>query len=217
MPIFYTESLSSDYSLAVAHNTESVNFFEKEMEHTELVEQIKALRDNRKVEILSSHKVISELMDRPKTIQFEKDDYNKPQLINSDLQMSISHSGDHVAGIISKYDAGIDIQREVPKIHRIQNKFLSDQELSFIVDDCSTEMLHVMWGAKESMYKAYGKKNVTFKTELIINPFKYNPRGMQLSGSVQKNDYNERFTIYARKIGDFHLVFAICNTEQLQA
>lgn len=209
MPIIYTESEEKKFKLAVSKNVESIDHFEDRFKNHALVKQISNLNEKRRIEILSTQLLVASLIENSQQIPFTKNEMNKPELIESSDHMSISHSYDYSAAIVSTYDTGIDIQKEVSKIERIKHKFLSDAEIDFIDEHFSREMMHVMWGAKESMYKAYGKKKVTFKTELIINPFKYKSEGFQFTGRVYKNDYHENFEIFARKIEDFYLVFAI--------
>ena len=96
------------------------------------------------------------------------DSQGKPYL-NTQKGISISHSNKLVAICISnEIDFGIDVQYETNKILNIQNKFLSYNEKKNLGDNNSLESLIKLWSAKESIYKALGKKGISFSNDLEI-------------------------------------------------
>ncbi len=57
-------------------------------------------------------------------------DTRKPYLPGEQYHFSISHCGDYAAAIVSKNNrVGIDIEIPVPKIERVKNKFLNEEEM----------------------------------------------------------------------------------------
>lgn len=57
-------------------------------------------------------------------------DTRKPYLPNEQYHFSISHCGDYAAAIVSKNSrVGIDIEIPVPKIEKVKNKFLNEEEM----------------------------------------------------------------------------------------
>lgn len=140
-----------------------------------------------------------------------KDEYGKPYLLNSDQKISISHSGEYAAVIISKLDSGIDIQMIVPKISRIAPKFIEDEAWNYIPDEDNIFYLHAIWGAKECMYKAYGRRKLDFRRDMKIMPFVFEATGFYFEGIVQKDNYFKRFTLFCRQIDQLILVYAIEN------
>lgn len=133
----------------------------------------------------------------------------KPFLGNSQLKISVSHSDKFVALIINKKEeTGIDIEKISNKPFRIKNKFLSSNELLDITDLDTLEKLHVYWGAKESLYKVYGEKEIIFKEDLFISPFKYFNNG-EITGSIKKNNLQRSYLLKYKKIQDYLLVFVI--------
>ena len=96
------------------------------------------------------------------------DSQGKPYL-NTQKGISISHSNKLVAICISnEIDFGIDVQYKTNKILNIQNKFLSYNEKKNLGDTPSLESLIKLWSAKESIYKALGKKGISFSNDLEI-------------------------------------------------
>jgi phosphopantetheinyl transferase (holo-ACP synthase) len=86
--------------------------------------------------------------------------------------MSMSHTHEFTAIITAPFLVGIDIQIKVDKIARLAKKFLTTEELEQVNLSASPiEHLHVYWGAKESLYKAYGRRALDFKSHLFIKSF----------------------------------------------
>ena len=96
-----------------------------------------------------------------------KDQYGKPFLDGSNQFISFSHSEDLVAVAVSDVPVGIDIQLGVEKIARISHKFVNSEEASFANRDLLTN-LHLIWGAKEAVFKAYGRKEVDFRKHMTF-------------------------------------------------
>jgi 4'-phosphopantetheinyl transferase len=96
------------------------------------------------------------------------DSLGKPHLDNGWF-ISISHSNEFVAlNLNKKSHCGIDIERISPKVERIKHKFLNPSDLKKVN---SLEHLTLYWGAKEALYKYYGKKEVLFIENLFIEEF----------------------------------------------
>ena len=102
-------------------------------------------------------------------LTIEYDSKGKPYL-NKQKGISISHSNEIVAIAISnEIDFGIDIQYKTHKVFKILNKFLSKNESKFLDKTNDLESLIKVWSAKESIYKALGKKGVSFSNDLEID------------------------------------------------
>ncbi len=138
------------------------------------------------------------------TTEIIYDDLGKPFLING-WNISISHSNDFAAIIINKTAyCGIDIEKITPKIERIKHKFLSPSDLKKI---STLEHLLLYWGAKEALYKLYGKKEVLFIENLFIKEFK---KGNNIFlGEIKMPDYQKEITMTWEKIEDFILVYTL--------
>ena len=115
------------------------------------------------------------------------------------------------AAIASLKPVGIDIQYIVPKITRIAPKFMNEVEVSNI-DKMDTslhlDVMHIIWGAKESLFKAYGKKSVDFKKHMTLHIKEWNGEAGNFSGQFNKADYRKNFRLQAMKILNHILVYA---------
>ncbi|HET6991203.1 MAG TPA: 4'-phosphopantetheinyl transferase superfamily protein, partial [Bacteroidia bacterium] len=96
------------------------------------------------------------------------DENGKPFPDLSTIQLSLSHSGKLIAIMIDEKHCGIDIETVRPKIEKIAPKFLSDKELLDCAREPVAERMHVYWCVKEALYKVYGRKNVSLKTDIFV-------------------------------------------------
>ncbi|WP_462264306.1 4'-phosphopantetheinyl transferase family protein [Mucilaginibacter sp.] len=123
-------------------------------------------------------------------IDCQVDVHGKPYLVNLPYHISLSHSFDYAAVMISKSrPVGIDIEQIKEKVERIAGKFLSPQELSFINTDERIAHLYACWCAKEAIYKCYGRKEVSFLDHIRLQPFDFTGQG-NLQAALQKEAVN---------------------------
>lgn len=112
-----------------------------------------------------------------KKAHIEYDSFHKPHLTGSSLHISISHSHGFLTMILSGKNTGIDLELVKPTIGRIRHKFMSAEEERSAGKEASYELLTLYWCVKESLYKYYGKKELTFKEHLIVEPFRLSSSG----------------------------------------
>lgn len=161
------------------------------------------ISDKRNIHWLSTRVLLRKMMNTNEYIDCQVDESGKPYLTNFPHFISISHSYDYAAVMVSENKAvGIDIELIKDKIERIANKFMSPKELEFINDKNKIEQLYVCWCAKEAIYKLHGKKNVSFIENIELYPFEFEGEGSFASklnvGSIQKDFkvYYEQFDGY---------------------
>ena len=108
----------------------------------------------------------------------EKDCHNNPYLIDIQGFISLSHTNEYAVAVVSlEEEVGIDIERISNKLSRVAHKFLSPSER--ILAGENLLRMCVYWCAKESLYKWYGKKNLSFKENIYIEPFEEKPTTLQ--------------------------------------
>ena len=99
------------------------------------------------------------------------DENGKPHL-NDDKFISITHSFNYAAIIISDGEVGIDIEKQRDKIIRIAHKFTPIEEYRTIAnDDALVRKLTIVWCAKESLYKSFAEKGVSFLQHIDVDNF----------------------------------------------
>jgi phosphopantetheinyl transferase len=217
MPLTHQFYLSPEICIAVWRITETPAYFLKRLPPQNAAEQdlLARMSPKSQAERLASRYLLQLLKDKDYT--FQKDGLGKPFLHNAlnikDFEISLSHSHGRVAVMYAPCLCGIDIQKEDPRLSKLQSKFLSESERAALNPQQELSDLQVYWGAKEALYKAYGERGVDFKTQLFVEPLRF-PAGRKLletRGYLQKNDKKQNYKIYYKKISKYYLVFVTLN------
>jgi len=81
--------------------------------------------------------------------------------------ISVSHSQNWVAVALSDFPIGIDLEIRSQKLLKTAPKFVCDSDCNLI--DCQDiGSVHLLWTAKESVYKLMGEKGLVFKEICLI-------------------------------------------------
>lgn len=134
------------------------------------------------------------------------DVFGKPHLTDGN-HISISHSYEFSTIIISNKKVGIDIEKEREKIIIIANKFNNNSEINKENQQDYIKKLTVIWGAKEAVYKIRNEKGISFKDNIIVNPFEI--KDNKTLAKLEINNTKQEFLIYFQKIEDYGLVWAL--------
>ena len=100
------------------------------------------------------------------------DEFGKP-FLKDGTHISITHSFFFSAIILSKKsEVGIDIEKQRDKIIKIAPKFTELEAYQHLANPLNlVKKLTMVWGAKESLYKIYGKKKIVFQKHIFIEDF----------------------------------------------
>lgn len=134
----------------------------------------------------------------------------KPHL-KDDKHISITHSYNFSAIIVSNKEVGIDIEKNRDKIKIIQDKFVNFERWFISEYDDYIEQLTVIWGGKESLYKIYPHGGLTFKNDIDIESFKI--ADGKTSGHIRTKDWDKFYDIYFEQLEGFTLVYALDNSK----
>ncbi|MEO9571141.1 MAG: 4'-phosphopantetheinyl transferase superfamily protein [Polaribacter sp.] len=139
------------------------------------------------------------------------DEFGKPHLKNG-KQISITHSFTFSGLIISddKQPVGIDIEMQRDKILKIAHKFTPIKEYNTIANhDALISKLTIVWGAKESLYKIYGKKKLRFLENIYIEDFKFSDK--KTTGEIRYNNETTSYKIQFLEFEGFTCTYAYDN------
>jgi len=100
----------------------------------------------------------------------------KPYIINSSQSISISHTKNYVAVMLSAHEQiGVDLEHRSERVRKIRHKFMHPHEENRLkqtsnpIDETIALLLH--WCAKEALFKAVPEDGVDFAQELRIREF----------------------------------------------
>lgn len=133
--------------------------------------------EEKRLQWLASRLLIRRIVNPAGQIIMEWDKRGKPIIINYDFEVTISHSHKMASVVVGDSVCGVDIERVDPKIERIARKFVRDDERAFLQLEYQSQMLTLIWGVKESLFKFIGGGGVDFKENLRILPFVYDRHG----------------------------------------
>ncbi len=173
------------------------------------MKQLDAIKGKKRLEWLAVRYLTHALTELDTRLPILKDDSGKPYLAHDGLHLSISHSGDLAAAMLAPLPVGIDIQRPVEKIERIAYKFLRPEEDASLHPDHRLLQLHVYWGAKDTLYKAYGRRELDFRAHIAITPFVFKPEGGIFTGRVEKEDFAAQYALRYELVEGYVLVYGI--------
>jgi len=134
------------------------------------------------------------------------DEVGKPHLKDG-RKISITHSFIFSAIILSTYEVGIDIEKQRSKILRIAHKFTPIEEYRTMAnDDAVVRKLTIVWGAKESLYKSFAEKGVSFLQHLYVEDFRLDETGT--GASVNYMGKSTNYDIWFIEFEGFTCVYA---------
>jgi len=210
MPMQFQQVLDSGIELGLWKIEESELWFMEQLMLSATEDAfIASIKGHRRLEWLAGRWAMHVLSGRAERGACLKDEFGKPYLENSDYDISISHSREYIAVMAGPKNVGVDIQKMVEKITRLAPKFLREVEMKNLNPDTAYEEMHVYWGAKECLYKAYGKKKLDFRAHIAIEPFVFDPKGGKLKGWVKKEKFYQEYWLKYLLVNDFILVYGM--------
>ena len=122
-----------------------------------------------------------------------KDPHGKPHLRGLTGHISLSHTPGWATAVWHQTrPVGIDVEPVRDQFTRVVPRVLSPAEIADA--NGQPDRLAVYWCAKEALYKRYGKRHLTLRHHLFVDPF---PTGATyLTGHVRLPDYQESLTMY---------------------
>lgn len=208
MPIAFNKNIGSDAQLALwkIEETEEQLLAGLQLKQHEL-DLISSFNNGKRLlHWLSTRMLLRTMLNTEEYIDCRFDEYGKPYLENLDYRISLSHSYDYAAVMVSKkYEVGVDVELIKHKIKAIKHKFLSDLELAQKQIGDNIDGLYVCWCAKEAIYKWQGKAGLSFKDHIHIHHFKLKNEGT-LTAAVQLPTGLKEVTVNYLKTPDGYMV-----------
>ncbi len=215
MALVYQKEIQDSATLAIWKIEESAEVLVAKLQ---LDEQEQAYFESlgqhmRQLHWLATRVLLRTLLQTEHYIDCKADAHGKPYLVNFPHRISLSHSYDYAAVMISETRAvGIDIELIKSKIEALAPKFLTDTERSFIDPEHAVAHLYSCWAAKEAVYKLQGKSGISFKEHIHLQPFAYAENGT-LRALLQSKEDTATLDVAFERFGSYVLAY-VCGEEE---
>ena len=138
-------------------------FFREQLDHATVNEITPLTSAQRRLQILASRYLLK-LAGREDKIIYHAN--GKPEIRSG--YISISHTGNMVAIYLSSKPAGLDIEQQLPRVLRIAERFLNENEKKrFGTSDI--EVITLIWSAKEALFKKHGGETIHFAANIEVH------------------------------------------------
>ena len=135
-------------------------------------DSVKLLADRKseihKKQFLAIRNILKEISVHNQNLKY--DEFGRP-FLTDDKNISITHSGNYAALIISDQKVGIDIEVVGDSILKITNKFLETELIYPQVLEKEAALIY--WNIKESVFKLVKNSGVDFKKNIIVLPLDF--------------------------------------------
>ena len=183
MPIFFQQDIDETTKLGIWKIEEQETFFLQKV-----VPQRNVSHPHKKLQHLAGRYLLKFLYPDFPIELIRIADTRKPFLEDEAYHFSISHCSDYAAVIVSKTErVGIDIELITPKVERIMNKFLNEEEKKMLDGEqvsksnkqlvVKNQQLTLMWCCKEAVYKWWSYGSVDFSEKIRLMPFQTKASG----------------------------------------
>ena len=136
------------------------------------------------------------------------DEFGKPHLKDG-KHISISHSSDFSAVLISDTLMGIDLEILKDKIVTIAPRFMDVNHLENLNKTDKIKKATVIWGIKESIFKIKNEKGISFPEHIFEDEFCFSDG--KCAAELHFNNTIEKFKIHFYKVEDYIFVCAFPN------
>jgi phosphopantetheinyl transferase len=144
------------------------------------------------------------------------DEFGKPHLKPQgcsikDLELSISHSHDFSAIVISEQKVGLDLEQLKNKILKIAPRFMDISHLENLSTEEKIKKATVIWGIKESIFKLKNEVGISFSDHISENKFTFEDK--ITTATLKFNNKEEKFKIHFDQEEDYIFVCAFEDTK----
>lgn len=129
----------------------------------------------------------------------------KPHL-KDEKHISITHSFEFSAIVISDEEVGIDIEKCRDKVIKIAPKFTKNKSLSSNKEG-KIKQLTAIWGAKESLYKIYPYEGLLFRKHIKVDDFDVGDN--KSIAWIEKGTWNKSYKVNFVPVENYMLVYAL--------
>ena len=142
------------------------------------------------------------------------DEFGKPHIKPQgcsikEVEISISHSNDFSAVVISEQKVGLDLEQLKEKTLKIAPRFMDVSHLDNLSQDEKIKKATVVWGIKECIFKIKNEKGISFPNHIFEDDFSFEDK--KATATLRFNDKEENFNIQFDAVEDYIFVCAFQN------
>jgi len=208
MPLYKTIHITNDSKVLIWKIEESFDTLSKGIELTsQSTKRVNAMKSElHQRGFLSVRHLLQEVGYTDHDLFY--DEFGKPHLKDG-THISITHSFTFSGLIVSKdKKVGIDIEKRRDKIVKIAHKFTPIEAYKSIANhDALVSKLTIVWGAKESLYKIYGKKKLLFLQHMYVEDFSFDNN--TTTAKILYEGVTSNYDVHFEEIEDFTCVYAL--------
>ena len=194
MGVVYIKRPTESSMLGLWRLTESVNELFDKLDLSESDNEVYQTKktDIRRKEWLAIRNLLENMLSESTEIRY--DENGVPHLTGDKYHISMSHSGEYVCVYLDRLKkVGIDVQKLKKTIKAGADFFLNKQELDWInLDD--NELLHIIWSAKETIYKYGADRELDMKKDMTTTRFDRNQKG-QIEVTISTPGRQEKVSV----------------------
>lgn len=175
MPLYYYQKFSPSLQFGIWNIEEDeqqlISYLFLNKEEFEILSSFKS--EKRRKQWLSYRVLIRTMLSSDFIHRIHYDEHGRPYLTNPPRSISISHTENYSAVLISSdlnLQHGLDIQMLSNRIEKLIPRFMSDDEIRAWKETEDLVYAHFYWAAKEAVYKVEGKKIHSLQ-QIFIHPF----------------------------------------------
>lgn len=166
---------------------------------------------SRRREILATRALLNTIF--PEKLYLGHHDNGKPYLLNTAMELSISHDDRFVAIITHPdEDLGIDIENLNRDFSAVEKKALSEDEIDDIDEKKKNLQLAIYWCAKEAIFKRMSLNGVDFAEQIEIDRFNPHDDGELDATFIHKDGTEMEFEL-GYEVFDGHVMVWVPNKE----
>ena len=187
MPVIEDIQLSSTTRIIVWEIKETFDFLKSKLDLTDFSKKIlhKKKSEIHQKQFLAVRNILKLLLIQDSDLSYGAD--GKPFI--KSIYISISHSKEFVAVLVSDQKVAVDIESNSDKCFKIMQKFIGvENEFPIKID---RKIAQILWNMKESLYKIIAFKEIDFKENLVVIPFSLNEKQTKIW--FVKNEFTQDY------------------------
>jgi len=160
----------------------------------------------RKKEWLAVRVIVKQILGDDFRIFYKKS--GAPYFKDSKLYIGISHTNGFAGVSIAPYPTALDMEKASPRIERVCQRFVRDDEMAYIPKKRKIDYYNAIWAAKETLFKLFDRKDVVFKERFVIPPFTLAPEG-EITANVNFDGIHSDVLMGYRETPYFTLIYYV--------